>query len=310
MKGRNCEVVAIASRDGDRARGVADHLGISRAHASYAALLQDPDVDAIYNPLPNHLHVELTLKAAAAGKHVLCEKPIGLSAADAERLRACPKDIIVAEAFMVRFHPQWKRVRELMRSGELGDVHMIRSVFCYYNVDPANVRNMADIGGGGILDIGCYPVTAGRFFFECEPERVVTLVDRDPEFGTDRTASAIADFGDGRQLCFMVSTQAAGTQSVELIGTRARAEIIIPFNAPADQATAITIDEGLSFDGALARREIIAPCNQYTLQAEAFSRAVLGEEDFPYSIDDAILSMKVLDALFASEKSGGWATIA
>ena len=305
----SCEVVAIASREMSRARAAAARLGIPRAHGSYEALLADPGIDAIYNPLPNHLHVDLTLAALQAGKHVLCEKPMGLDAADALRLRAAPKGLLVAEAFMVRHHPQWQRARAIAASGELGEIRAIRAVFTYFNTDPANVRNMADIGGGGVLDIGCYPVTAGRYFFAAEPERVIALIDRDPKFGTDRQASVIADFGEGRMLTFLISTQLGGNQSVEILGTKGRVEIIIPFNAPPMQSTAILIDTGETMDGSLARREIIPACDQYTEQAENFAQAVLGHKPLDYGIDDAIASMRVLDAIFASEKSGGWAKV-
>lgn len=309
IKSAHSEVTAIASRSLASARAAADELGIEKAYGSYEEMLADPDIDAVYNPLPNHLHVDLTLQAARAGKHVLCEKPMALNAADAERLRACPKDILVSEAFMVRYHPQWLRAREIVRSGELGDVHAVRALFTYYNVDPGNVRNMADIGGGGILDIGCYPVTGARFFFGREPERVVALVERDPVFKTDRQASVIADFGGGRHLTFICSTQLVGAQSIEIIGTKGRVEILIPFNAPADQPTAILVDDGQSLDGHLARREIMPACDQYTEQAEAFALAVLGQRPLQYGIADAIDSMRVLDAIFASEKTGGWAKV-
>ncbi|HEY0032886.1 MAG TPA: Gfo/Idh/MocA family oxidoreductase [Devosia sp.] len=303
------EVVAIASRDLGKAQAAAAALGIPKAYGTYEELLADGEIDAIYNPLPNHLHVPMTVAATQAGKHVLCEKPIALSAADAEGLRACRPDRLVLEAFMIRFHPQWLRAREIVRSGELGDIRAINAVFTYFNADPANVRNQAEIGGGGILDIGCYPVTAGRFLFESEPKRVVALVERDPEFGTDRLASVLADFGEGRQLSFICSTQTAGEQSVQVLGSKAKLDIIIPFNAPANQRTAITIDTGAPFDGSLARREILPACDQYTEQAEAFALAVLGEQKLPWGIDDAILSMKVLDAIFASEKTGAWASV-
>ena len=309
MKSAHSEVVAIASRDLSRARAAADELGIPKAYGSYEELLADPEIDAIYNPLPNHLHVPLTLQATEAGKHVLCEKPIGLDAADAERLRAVPAGRLVAEAFMVRQHPQWLRAREIVRSGELGEVRAINAVFSYFNTDPANVRNQADIGGGGILDIGCYPVTVSRFLFEADPKRVVALVERDPEFGTDRQASVIADYGNGRQLSFICSTQLVGHQRVIVLGTKAKLEVIIPFNAPQGEATAITIDVGHNIDGSLARREILPVSDQYTEQAEAFALAVLGERKLDYGIEDAIASMKILDAIFASEKSGGWAEI-
>ncbi|SMQ86118.1 Predicted dehydrogenase [Devosia lucknowensis] len=303
------EVVAIASRDAGKARAAADQLGIARAHGSYEELFADPDIDAIYNPLPNHLHVPMTLAAARAGKHVLCEKPIALSAREAEQLRDIPDGIIVLEAFMVRFHPQWARIREIIRSGELGDIRSINAVFTYHNVDPANVRNQSDIGGGGIMDIGCYPITAGRYLFEGEPERVVSLVERDPGFGTDRLASVLADFGGGRQLSFTCSTQATPHQRVQVFGTKGKAEIIIPFNAPPNERTAITVDTGAPFDGSLARREILPACDQYTEQAEAFAQAVLGRKPLPWGVDDAIASMRVIDAIFESEKTGAWAKV-
>lgn len=303
------EVVAIASRDLAKAEAAARQLGIAKAYGSYEELFADPEIDAIYNPLPNHLHVPLTVAAAKAGKHVLCEKPIALNARQAEELHECPPDRIVLEAFMVRFHPQWQRAREIIRSGELGEVRAINAIFSYHNDDPQNVRNMADIGGGGIMDIGCYPVTAGRFLFEGEPERVVSLVERDPRFKTDRLASVIADFGGGRQLSFVCSTQAAGHQRVQVLGTKAKLEIIIPFNAPPNERTAITVDTGAPFDGSLARREILPACDQYTEQAEAFALAVLEEQKLPWGVEDAIASMKVLDAIFESEKTGAWAKV-
>lgn len=313
LKSDLCEVVAVASRDKGRAEDYIATLGLTgkaRAHGSYEALYADPDVDAIYIPLPNHLHVETTLAAARAGKHVLCEKPIALSAKEAEQLRQIPKGIVFYEAFMVRFHPQWLRAREIVRSGELGELRAIRAVFCYHLTDPANVRNQVDIGGGGIYDIGCYPVTGARFLFDAEPLRVVSLIDRDPALKTDRLASVMADFGQGRQLAFTVSTQAVGHQSIEVIGTKGRVEIVIPYNAPADTATTILVDKGYSMDGHLARREIIPPCDQYTEQAEAFAKAVLGLEPFPYGVETAIKNMKVLDAIFESERTGAWAEVA
>lgn len=309
MKSPHSEVVAIASRHAEAARSAADRLGIAKSYGSYADLLADPEIDAIYNPLPNHLHVELTLAANAAGKHVLCEKPIAITAEEAKKLRGARTDRLIMEGFMVRFHAQWHRAREIARSGELGDIRAVRAVFSYHNVDPKNVRNRADIGGGGILDIGCYPVTAGRFFFEAEPLRVVTLLDRDPDFGTDRLASVIADFGGGRQLNLMVSTQMVPNQSVEILGTKGRVEIIIPFNAPQGLATALLVDHGLALDASLSRREIFPPSDQYTEMAEAFALAVLGESRLDYGVEDAIKSMHVLDAIFESERTGSWAAV-
>lgn len=309
QKSAHSEVIAIASRDLARAQAAADELGIPKAYGSYEELLADPGIDAIYNPLPNHLHVPVTIAATKAGKHVLCEKPIGLNAADAERLKECPKDRIVLEAFMVRFHPQWHRAREIVRSGELGDIHAIRAVFSYYNVDPTNVRNIADIGGGGLMDIGCYPITGSRYLFEAEPKRVVALVERDSAFKTDILASVLADFGGGRQLSFTSATQSVGHQKIEVIGSKGRVEIVIPFNAPPDTPTAILVDFGANMDESLARREIMPAVDQYTEQAEAFALAVLGEKPLPWGIPDAIQNMRVLDAIFESERSGGWVNV-
>jgi len=312
MKSPLSEVVAVASRNVANAEAYIAELGLTgkaRALGSYEELFADPNIDAIYNPLPNHLHVPMTLAAAKAGKHVLCEKPIALNAAEAEQLREIPKDIVFYEAFMVRWHPQWQRAREIARSGELGELRAVRGVFTYFLTDPTNVRNKADIGGGGIYDIGCYPITGSRFLFDAEPVRAVSLVDRDPEMKTDRLASVLLDFGGGRQASFVCSTQSVNHQSLELIGTKGRVELVIPFNAPADTATAIIVDAGLSPDGYLSRREIIAPCDQYTEQANAFCRAILDGKPLEWGVEDAIKSMKVIDAVFASEKSGGWATV-
>jgi predicted dehydrogenase len=312
LKSPLSEVVAVASRDKAKAERYIAELGLTgrvRALGSYEELFNDPEVDAIYNPLPNHLHVPMTLAAAKAGKHVLCEKPIALNAKEAEQLREIPPGIVFYEAFMVRFHPQWQRAREIARSGELGELRTVRGVFTYNLTDPTNVRNQLDIGGGGIYDIGCYPITGSRYLFESEPLRAVSLVDRDPVMKTDRLASVILDFGNGRQASFVCSTQSVGHQSLELIGTKARVEIVVPFNAPEDKATAILIDAGYSPEKNLSRREILPPCDQYTEQANAFCRAVLGEEPLPYGVEDAIKTMRVIDAVFESERTEAWAKV-
>jgi predicted dehydrogenase len=309
QKSPHSQALAIASRNRSSARAAADKLGIAKAYGSYEDLLADPDIDAIYNPLPNHLHVPLTLEANRAGKHVLCEKPISITADEAMELRQARPDLLIMEGFMVRFHPQWLRAREIMRSGELGEVRAIRAAFSYFNADPANVRNKADIGGGALLDIGGYPITGGRFFFEVEPLRAVSLLDRDPVFGTDRQVSAIVDFGQGRHLTFSVSTQLVPSQSMELIGTKGRVEIIIPYNAPQDQATALLVDAGHTFDASLARREILPPSDQYAEMAEAFALAVLGKSKLPYGVEDAIASMRVIDAISDSAQNSRWENI-
>jgi predicted dehydrogenase len=304
------EVRAIASRDEARARGAADALGIPRAYGSYEALLADPEIEAIYNPLPNHLHVPLTLRAAAAGKHVLCEKPIALTAQEAMPLRAAATKVLIAEAFMVRFHPQWLRARELVQAGRIGALRAVQMFFGYNNVDPANVRNRADIGGGGLYDIGCYAILAGRFFLAAEPVRGIALIDRDPTFGTDRLASALMDFGDGRRLDFSVSTQIAPHQRLQLCGSKGRIELHIPVNAPQGMKTRLSIDDCSSLEGTGIVTETLPESDQYQLQGEAFSRAVRGEIPLPYGIDDAIANMHALDALFRSERSGRWEAVA
>ena len=305
LKSRDVDVYALASRDLSRATEACKKLGIPKAYGSYEELLADPTIEAIYNPLPNHLHVPLTLKAAAAGKHVLCEKPIAITAKEAEQLRAIPKNIHVAEAFMVRHHPQWKMARDLAKSGQLGTVHAIQVFFSYHLLDPGNVRNKADIGGGGLLDVGCYPLTGARFVFDAEPKRIVGLIDRDPKFKTDRLASAIADFGDGRQLTFTVGTQSMNFQRVQIVGTTGRFEIDIPFNAPPDTPTLVRIFK----EGKPAETISIPIVDQYTAQAEAFGRVVRGLEPLAYGIENAIANMRALDAIVRSETSGKWETV-
>ena len=309
MKSRLLEVRAIASRTQAAARTAADALGIPKAYGSYEALLEDPEIEAIYNPLPNHLHVPMTLQAAAAGKHVLCEKPIALTAEEAEPLREAARKVLITEAFMVRLHPQWLRARELVREGRIGTLRAVQMFFGYNNLDPDNVRNKADIGGGGLYDIGCYAIVAGRFFFAAEPARGISLIDRDPDFGTDRITSALVDFGDGRRLDFTVSTQVALHQRIQLCGTKGRIELPIPVNAPQGVTTRIFIDDCSSLEGSGIVTETLPESDQYMLQGEAFSRAVRGEIPLAYGVDDAIANMRVIDALFQSEKSGRWETI-
>lgn len=304
LKSRALQVAAIASRELPRAQAAAARLGIPVAHGSYEALLADPAVEAIYNPLPNHLHVPMTLAAAKAGKHVLCEKPMSLTARELEELRPYASRVHIREAFMVRHHPQWIETRELVRGGAIGELRFIQVPFSYFNADPANIRNMADIGGGALYDIGCYAIVAGRWFFEAEPERVIATMERDPAFGTDRTTSGVLDFGRGRQLAFTVSTQSARYQRVQLVGAQGRIEIEIPFNAPQDKPCRYRVDDASGLDGSGVRTVTLAVADQYQLQAEAFSRAVRNEAPSEAGLDDAVMNMRIIDALFASEKSG------
>ena len=252
----------------------------------------------------------LTLQAAAAGKHVLCEKPIALTAQEASELRAAAGKVLIAEAFMVRFHPQWLRARELVREGRIGTLRAVQMFFGYNNPDPANVRNKADIGGGGLYDIGCYAIVAGRFFLDAEPPRGIALIDRDPAFRTDRLTSALVDFGDGRRLDFTVSTQIAPHQRLQLCGSKGRIELHIPVNAPQGATTRISIDDCSSLEGTGIVTETLPASDQYQLQGEAFSRAVRGEIALPYGIEDAIANMRAIDALFRSERSGQWEAVA
>jgi len=306
MKSKELVVQAIASRTLATAKKAARKLRIPVAYGTYEELLDDPAIEAVYNPLPNHLHVPLTLAAARKGKHVLCEKPIALTAAEAAELRSVPKGILVAEAFMVRYHPQWIMARDLVRKGRLGDIRAIQVLFSYNNVDASDIRNMADIGGGALYDIGCYAIISGRYVLGTEPERVVSLVDRDPKFGTDRTTSGIIDFGRGRHLTFTVSTQATLHQRVNILGTRARLEIEIPFNATQGGSMRVYLDNGKDLGGGSAKTLRLPRADQYQLEGEGFSRAIRGKEKLGFGVEDAILQARVIDALFRSEKTGNW----
>ncbi len=299
-------VAAIASRDLKRAKATAKKLGIEKAYGSYEALLADPDIDAIYNPLPNNLHIDWTIRALQAGKHVLCEKPLGMDAKDAARVMKHAGKKLVMEAFMIRFHPQWLKARELIRSGKIGELKAVQVFFCYNNHDPKNIRNIPETGGGAILDIGGYGILSGRFTFEAEPKRIVSLIDRDPKFGTDRLTSIIADFGEGRQLTFTIGTQLAPHQHVTLGGTKGRIEILIPFNAPQMEATTILVDNASKLGGASSKPMKIKVSDQYAEEADAFAMAVLGESELAYGPEDGVKMMKILDAMFKSDKTGKW----
>jgi len=305
------ELRAIASRSLSAAEGAARSLGIAQAYGSYEELLADPAIEAIYNPLPNHLHVPLTLQAAAAGKHVLCEKPVALSAAQAALLKAASRRVHIEEAFMVRHHPQWLRARELVRAGRIGTPQAVQVFFSYFNDDPGNIRNQPGIGGGALFDIGCYAVLAGRYLFECEPLRAVALVDRDSQLGTDRLTSALLDFGSGRQVAFTVSTQSARFQRVQVVGTRGRIELFIPFNAVRGGEMRLAVDDGGQLDGSGITVETLPPCDQYRLQVEAFSRRVRDAAG-PQAdgVDDAVAQARVMDALWLSERTGRWEPVA
>ena len=303
---RWCDVVAIASRSLDKARQAADRLGIEKAYGSYEELLADPDVDAVYNPLPNHLHVPVSVQAIEAGKHVLCEKPIGLSSVEGQQLVDAAKrhpHLKVMEAFMYRHHPQWQRAKQLVDEGKLGRLRTIQSFFSYFNDDPHNIRNQADIGGGGLMDIGCYPISLSRFLFDDEPKRVMALVEMDPTFETDRLASVIMEFEQGTST-FSCSTQLTAYQRVNIFGTDGRVEIEIPFNAPPDRPCKMWHQVGSDIEGFT-----VEICDQYGIQGDLFSRAILDQSDVPTPIDDAVSNMKVIEAIVRSGESGTWESI-
>jgi predicted dehydrogenase len=304
QSGKYCEITTIASRNLNKAQAAAKQLGIPKAYGSYEELLADPDIDAVYIPLPNHLHVPWSIKALDAGKHVLCEKPIGLTTAQAqELLDAAQKrpQLKVMEAFMYRHHPQWQRARELVAEGKIGDLRTIQSFFSYYNADPDNIRNKADIGGGGLMDIGCYCISLSRFIFDAKPQRVFGIMECDPQFNTDRLTSGILDFGRGTST-FTCSTQLMPYQRVNIFGTEGRVEIEIPFNAPTDRPCKMWHQHGTKIDEIL-----LDVCNQYTIQGDLFSQAVRNDTDVPTPLEDAVANMKVIEALVQSAKSGTWA---
>lgn len=307
--GQYSTVDAIASRDRNKAREAAGELGIPKAYGSYEELLADPDIDAIYNPLPNQLHVPWTAKAAEAGKHVLCEKPISLTVAEARTLLAVRErtGVKIGEAFMIRSFTQWLRAGELLREGRIGQLRSVAGFFSYHNNDPANIRNQVECGGGALLDIGCYCIQAARYGFRQEPRRVVGLVERDPKFQIDRLTSAILDFESG-QAIFTCSTQLVPYQKVQFFGTRGRIEMEIPFNAPKDRPTRIFIDETGELFGSGIKVEEFPTTDQYTMQGDAFSRAVLEGGEVPVPLEEAIRNMAVIEAVFKSGETACWQT--
>ena len=298
--GAFCEVVAIASRNKEQATAAATQLKIPVVYDSYEALLSDPEIDAVYIPLPNHLHVPWSIQALQAGKHVLCEKPIALSVAEAEKLVTAARQypqLKIMEAFMYRFHPQWQLAKKMVDQGKIGTLRTIHSFFSYFNADPANIRNQADMGGGGIMDIGCYNISISRFIFGKEPSAISAIAEYDPVMHTDRLASGMMDFETGTST-FTCSTQLIPYQRVNIFGTGGRIEIDIPFNAPPDRPTKLWLHtkEG-------TEETVFDAINQYTLQGDAFSKAILHNEPVPTPLEDAVNNMRVIEAFFESVKS-------
>ena len=306
----NCEIAAIASRDLAQAWQAAAQLDIPKAYGTYEALLADPDIDAVYIPLPNDLHVPWSIKAAEAGKHVLSEKPIGMNAAQAEQLITARNrtGVKIGEAFMVRLHPQWLRTRELIQQDRIGPLRLVQGAFSYFNVKPENIRNSLAAGGGALMDIGCYLTYLARFLFAAEPTRVLALIDRDPETKIDRLTSMILDFPNG-QFIGTCSTQLVPYQRIQAFGPKGRIEVQVPVNAPSDRPTQIFLDNGTDLFGASAATEVFPTVDQYTLQGSAFSDAILNDTEVPSTLEDALHNMAVIDALFRSATSNQWETL-
>lgn len=303
QQGRFSEVVAIASRNKDKAERVAEELDIERTYGSYEELLASDEVDAIYNPLPNHLHVNWSIKSLQAGKHVLCEKPVALSSVEAQQLLFEAQKypgLKVMEAFMYRHHPRWIKARELIQGGAIGELKTVRTFFSYYNDDPENIRNKPEMGGGSLMDIGCYCISVPRFLFGLEPVRVLGSMEMDPDLYIDRTTSGIMEFPSG-SATFTCSMQLAPHQSVEIFGTKGRMAIPVPFNPPTETPTVINL-----FTEEESGEIGIDACNQYTIQGDLFSEAILKDKEVPTKLEDAIANMKVVDAIVKSSKEGDW----
>lgn len=300
----NCEVFALASRDLSRAQTAADQLSIAKVYGSYEELLADGDVDAIYNPLPNHLHREWTISAARAGKHVLCEKPFALNSSDAQDMvDVCAAEgVKLMEAFMYRLHPSWVKVRELLSSGVIGELRSVQTRFAYFNDDPDNIRNQVDTGGGALMDIGCYAINLSRMVFGSEPTRVQASLRKDPDFGVDIVTSALLDFGDGHA-SFVVSTQTEPDQRVHLLGSTGRIEIEIPFNIPPDRETRVFLTQaGNPAAGPDTVTITFPPTNQYTVQAELFAQAILDDGPVPTPPEDGVANMAVIEQIVEAAK--------
>jgi predicted dehydrogenase len=307
QRGQLSTIAAIASRGLAKARAAASELNIPAAYGSYEELLADPNIDAIYNPLPNQLHVPWTIRAAEAGKHVLCEKTLSMTLAEAKSLLTVRDrtGVLIGEAFMIRSHPQWLRLRALLREGRIGQIRSIAAFFSYFNTEPANIRNQPEAGGGALYDIGCYCIQSARTAFAQEPTRVIGLIDRDPELHTDRLTSALLDFPAG-QAIFTCSTQLVPYQRVHFFGTQGRIEIEIPFNAPPDRPTRLFIDDGRDIFGSGIATETFPIVDQYTLQGDAFSRAILESTPVPVPLEEGIANMAVIDAIFLSAQTAQW----
>jgi predicted dehydrogenase len=307
QRGEWSEVTAIASRDLKKAQQAAKQLGIRKAYGSYEELLADPEVEAIYNPLPNHLHVPWSIKAAEAGKHVLCEKPISMTVEEALSLLKVRDrtGVKIEEAFMVRSHPQWRGAVEQIQKGKIGKVRSISGCFSYNNRDPKNIRNIREFGGGGMMDIGCYLIFTSRFIFDEEPTKVFGVIEEDPEMHTDVLASGVLYFPSGHSV-FSCSTQIVPYQKVQIFGTKGRIEIEIPFNAPPDRPCRIYVDDGADPSGRSAEVVEFKTADQYTIQGDLFSKSIREGTELPVPLEGSVRNMAIIEAVFRSSKSGKW----
>jgi predicted dehydrogenase len=301
QKGNFCEVTAIASRHIDRAREVASESGIPKAYGSYQELLEDPDIDAVYIPLPNHLHAPWTIASARSGKHVLCEKPLAMGSGEAaEMVESCRQaKVLLMEAFMYRLHPQWVKVREIVESGRLGSLVAIQTFFSYKLLDAQNIRHIPEYGGGGLMDIGCYCVNLSRMLFGREPQRVRGHIYQDPALGVDVLSSGVLDFGTGHSV-FTCATQAEPHQRVLIVGTEGRLQVEIPFNIPPDYPTRLNLTIGGSFSGLGETEVLVVPAaDKFTIQGDLFSEAILKKRPVPIPPEDSIANMRVIEELLS-----------
>ncbi len=300
----NCVVSAVASRDLARAREMADRFSAPHAFGSYEEMLASDKIDAVYIPLPTSQHIEWAIKAADAGKHVLCEKPIALKAAEIDKLIAARdrNRVLISEAFMVTYAPVWRKVRSLIAEGAIGKLRHVQGVFTYFNRDPGNMRNIPELGGGGLPDIGVYPTISTRFSTGLEPLRIQAVTEHDPEFGTDIYSSVKADFGDF-ELSFYISTQMANRQLMVFHGTEGFIEVKSPFNADRWGPEEIELSNRGHNQSTIFRFQ---DSRQYRKQAEAFARAAKGEQEEVVTLENSKLNQKVIDAIYRASEKNGW----
>ncbi len=308
-------LLALASRDPGKGRKVAAEFGIPRVYASYEALLADPGIDAVYVPLPNQLHFEWAMRALQAGKHVLCEKPLCISADQVVQLCA-ERDRTgrhIEEGFAFRNHPQWAKLDEIIAAGTIGEVRAVHATLAKQFLDPADVRNQPGAGGGALYDLGSYAISACNLVFKRAPSRVVAALEHDPAFGIDRLSSALLDYGD-RHAAFTVATQAGsdawGThQQFSVLGSRGWLRMNFAFAHARPTASAIEVGDSSSVGSFPTTTYTFEPANHYLLQVERFSRLLLGDAVTSWPIEDALDTIRTIEALFASARAGTWQAI-